>query len=161
MKKLAIVLVVLAAVAALSSPGQAQKERVFKKLMQQKLHSSQAMLEGLAMADFEKISQNADQLLAISNTEEWFVLKTAAYKLHSNEFRRAAEKVARKSKEKNIDGVALGYMELTLSCVRCHQYVREVRDVRHDRLPLPPAGHFGVADVEAARLLASTGRAPE
>jgi hypothetical protein len=39
----------------------------------------------------------------------------------------------KKAKDKNIDGVALAYVDVTLSCVRCHEYVREHRrDARLD-----------------------------
>ena len=58
------------------------------------------------------------------------MIKTPRYELHSNEFRRAAEAIVQKSKEKNIDGVALAYVDMTLTCVRCHDYVREVRETR-------------------------------
>ena len=33
-----------------------------------------------------------------------------------------------KAKAKNIEGVTLAYFEMTMSCVRCHTYVREIRD---------------------------------
>jgi cytochrome c556 len=56
--------------------------------------------------------------------------------MNSNEFRRAAEKIIDKAKAKNIDGVTLAYFEMTMSCVRCHEYVREVRDVSLPASPL-------------------------
>jgi cytochrome c556 len=119
-----------------STGGGAQREGLFKKLMRDKLKTSQTVLEGLALNDFGKIEQNADHLVAISNTAEWFAYKTPEFKLYTNEFRRSAEKIARKAKAKNIDGVALAYMELTMTCVRCHQYVREIRTTRlHDPGP--------------------------
>jgi hypothetical protein len=49
--------------------------------------------------------------------------------MNSNEFCRAAEKVILKARAKNIDDVTLAYIEMIMSCVRCHEYVREVRDV--------------------------------
>ena len=54
--------------------------------------------------------------------------------MHSNEFRRAAETIVQKAKDKNLDGVALAYLDMTMTCIRCHRYVREVRDAR---LPEP------------------------
>ena len=29
-----------------------------------------------------------------------------------------------------MDGTTLAFFEMTMSCVRCHQYVREIRDAR-------------------------------
>jgi cytochrome c556 len=107
------------------------------KIMQEKLKHSQKLLEGIAIADYDKVSRSAEELILLSKTEEWHVIKTPKYEMHSNEFRRAAELVIQKAKAKNLDGVTLAYFELTMSCVRCHQYVREVRDAR---LELPGAG---------------------
>jgi cytochrome c556 len=100
------------------------------KVMVEKLNSSKILLEGIAISDFKKISASAEKLVQLSNKAEWFVLKTPRFELHSNEFRRAAEVIAQKASDKNLDGVALAYFDLTMSCIRCHQYVREVRDAR-------------------------------
>ena len=101
-----------------------------QQLMARKLQCAQKLLEGIALSDFDKTSRQAEELLQLANRAEWLAYKTARYELHSNEFRRAAETIIQKSKAKNIDGVTLAYMDLTMSCVRCHQYVREVRDAR-------------------------------
>ena len=36
------------------------------------------------------------------------------------------------TKDENLDGCALSYVKLALTCVKCHKYVRELR---MDRLP--------------------------
>jgi hypothetical protein len=105
-----------------------------RQLMIEKLQTSQKLLEAIAKADFKQIGREADRLSAMVNREEWMVHKTAKYALYSNEFRRAAETIANKAKDKNLDGVTLAYFDLTMSCVRCHQYTREVRDAA---LPVP------------------------
>jgi len=114
--------------------GSAQKASNLNKLMLEKLDNSKMLLEGIALGDFNKIRRSADTLIQLSKTEEWFVFKTPRYELHSNEFRRAAENIVQKARDKSLDGATLAYFELTMSCVRCHQYVREVRDAR---LPVP------------------------
>jgi hypothetical protein len=103
-------------------------QMALRQLMQNKLQAAQRLLGAIAVADFGQIGAESDKLLQIANQAEWVVVKSPKYELHSNEFRRAAETIARKAKDKNIDGVTLAYMDLTMSCVRCHQYVREVRD---------------------------------
>jgi hypothetical protein len=123
--------------AALCSPreGEAQQKKdKLAQLMDDKLLFAKRLLEGIALGDFTKVTDNAENLIQVSKTAEWFVHKTPRYELHSNEFRRACEALVQKAKAKNIDGVALAYVELTMSCFRCHQYVRELRDVG-----LPPA----------------------
>jgi hypothetical protein len=102
-----------------------------QQLMINKLTNSQKLLEGIALAKYDKIEKHADELIRISKTAEWLAAyKSPRYLAFSNEFQQAAETIAKKAKEKNMDGVTLAYFDLTRSCVRCHQYVREVRDAR-------------------------------
>src|SRR5262245_27984922 len=128
------VIVVLALLAlAAGGPvlhGQAQPPGRVSKVMADKLKQAKILLEGIALAHFNRITNSAEELIQLSKTAEWQVVQTPKYELHSNEFRRAAEAIISKAKMKNIDGVTLSYFELTMSCVRCHQYVREVRDAR-------------------------------
>lgn len=130
MKKLIATFVSVAMFVALAPFGTAQRPGSLNKIMVEKLNSSKMLLEGIAMADFGKISRSAETLMQLSKSAEWFVFKTPRFELHSNEFRRAAENIIQKAKDKNLDGVTLGYFDLTMSCVRCHQYVREVREAR-------------------------------
>ncbi|MFO0865072.1 MAG: hypothetical protein U0744_10555 [Gemmataceae bacterium] len=118
----------------------AEGDQKLNRLMADKLRFSQRILEGIALADYTKITQSAEELIQLSRTAEWFAIKTPRYELNSNEFRRAAEGLIAKAKTKNLDGVVLAYQELTMSCVRCHEYVREVRDAR---LPLPEPNAIG------------------
>ncbi len=123
--------------------GSAQKHAGgLSKLMVEKLDSAKILLEGIALADFHKINRSGEKLIELSRSAEWFVFKTPRYELHSNEFRRAAETLLQKAKDKNLDGVTLAYFDLTMGCVRCHQYVREVRDARG---PLPIDFPFALA----------------
>jgi hypothetical protein len=124
-------LAVVLCAAALLANGHGQETKV-AGLMQQKLAAAQKVLEGVALNDFGKITQNAQDLIRISKLAEWRIVKTPQYELHSNEFRRNAETLLTRAREKNLDGAALAYVELTLSCVRCHKYVREVRTARLD-----------------------------
>jgi len=114
--------------------GSAQRPSELSKLMHDKLDKSKTVLEGIALADFRKVNDSAERLIQLSKATEWFVYKTPRFEMHTNEFRRAAETVVAKAKEKNLDGVTLAYFDLTMACVRCHQYVRDVRDAR---APLP------------------------
>ena len=101
-------------------------------LMQKKLVHAQKMLEGIALADLDMVGQNAADLVVLSKQVQFKVLKTPQYELHANEFRRALEDIQKGVKQKNLDAATLGYMDLTMSCVRCHKHVREVRIARAD-----------------------------
>jgi hypothetical protein len=106
-----------------------------QQLMINKLTNAQKLLEGIALGKFDKMEKHADELIRIARTAEWLANKSPRYEQFSNEFVRAAETIVSKSKAKNIDGVTLAYFDLTMSCVRCHQYVREVRDARGPSMP--------------------------
>ena len=97
------------------------------ELMKKKLKCSQGVLEGIALNDFDKITDNADQLITISQQVEWVVVKTPQYEAFSNQFRKNAESLVKDAKAKNLDGAALDYVDLTMTCVKCHKYVRETR----------------------------------
>jgi hypothetical protein len=143
MKKIALLAAGLLFVGNVSSPpGNAQDGDGLKRLMTSKLKNSQAVLEGLALNDFSKISRGAEALIQFSKTAEWFVRKTAKYELYSNEFRRAAETIVEKARDKNLDGAALAYFDMTMVCLRCHRYMREERDARR---PVPAGPVLGRA----------------
>jgi hypothetical protein len=48
------------------------------------------------------------------------------YVTFTREFQQLTDEMAKKAREKNIDGAALAYLRLTMNCVSCHKYVREV-----------------------------------
>jgi hypothetical protein len=100
------------------------------EIMKLKLKHAQKVLEGIALNDFETIGENARSLLALSQKAEWRVFQTPSYLMHSNEFQPTTEKLIQGSKDKNLDAATLAYLEMTLNCVRCHKYVREVRMTR-------------------------------
>jgi hypothetical protein len=129
-----VVLALLLGIPTLSGHGGEPKkdDKQLHDLMRQKLEASQKVLEGIALNDFDRIGKQADELTAISKRAEWRVLKTPKYELYSNDFQRIAGDLAKSAKDKNIDAAALNYVDLTLTCVKCHKYVRETRDTSAD-----------------------------
>jgi hypothetical protein len=127
------VLLLLAVIPLVSGHG-AEPKKV-SEIMRQKLKQSQMVLEGLAMKDFKKIRDGADELLLLTKEEEWKVFSTADYENYSNEFRRNLQGLMKNAKEENLDGCALSYVDMTLTCVKCHKHVREVRMGRLPSLP--------------------------
>ena len=108
--------------------GHAQEKKPEPKkpsVMQRKLGHAQKVLEALALNDFDKIATNADDLTQCAQEAGWKIVKTARYDLYSNDFMRHLESLKKAAKAKNIDAAALAYVEVTLTCVKCHQYVRE------------------------------------
>jgi hypothetical protein len=95
-----------------------------REFMHRKLEHSQKVLEGIVVEDFDLIEKNARTLNLLSQAAEWQVLPSAEYRRHSEEFRRTTESLVKAAREKNLDGAALAYVQLTLNCVNCHKYVR-------------------------------------
>ncbi|MCU0704049.1 MAG: hypothetical protein MUF18_08745 [Fimbriiglobus sp.] len=113
-----------------------------KELMDAKLKHTQTVLEGIAVNDFDKIVTAADELVRMSRANDFLnAYKGEEYTFQVNTFRRAAAAVSDKAKAKNMDGVMVAYNELTLTCLKCHQ---AMRDKKFDaRLPLPDAPKRG------------------
>jgi hypothetical protein len=74
------------------------------------------------------------------------VIRTPQYELFSNQFRKTAESLVKNAKAKNLDGAALDYFDLTMTCVKCHKYVRETRMTRLDRVPYSKPGASAPGD---------------
>lgn len=129
------VLVVLALFVAGSLANDIYAQIRLQRLMIEKLHAAQKLLEGIALGKTAQIEKQADELIRISKTAEWLENKEPRYQQFSNDFTRAAETIVRKAKAKNLDGATLAYFDLTMTCVRCHQHVREIRDARGPALP--------------------------
>ena len=126
-------LVVPALVAVLVGVGRAEDKPKPKEkpkeltVMQRKLLHSQRVLEGLATGNFEKIATGSDGLVECVKDVTWKINETEKYLLHTNEFLRRLEALKKSAKDKNVDAAALAYVDMTITCVRCHQHLREDR----------------------------------
>lgn len=107
------------------------------ELMVAKLKESQTLLEGITLGDFPKVEKAAIALGRIAQAAEFLNAgKSKEYELQINLFRRATETVNRKAKDRNLDGVVLGFQDMTLTCVKCHQHTRDGQpDARLPHLP--------------------------
>lgn len=103
--------------------------------MKAKLKHSQEVLKGLATEDFDLIAKNSQAMSLLCEDELWQVLQTPEYRERSAEFRRSVDAVTEAAKKKNLEGAALGYVDVTLKCVNCHKYVRKVRMARLEEFP--------------------------
>jgi len=127
MRRLLIVLCCVAAFSVGGGDTHADKPGDIATFMRLKLSHSQKLLEGIALEDFATIEKSAQNLSLLSHEENWQVYQTPDYLRHSDEFRRSVQSIRDAAVKKNIDGAALGYVAVTLNCVNCHKYVRDVR----------------------------------
>jgi hypothetical protein len=112
----------------LAARGQEQRPHTRAELMRLKLEYSKNVLEGLILENYPAIIKNAQALKKLSEAAEWEVPtipNAGEYITFTGEFQRLADELAKKAKEKNMDGATLAYVRLTLNCVNCHKYVRE------------------------------------
>jgi hypothetical protein len=117
------------------------KPNQVKLFMRGKLEHTNRLLEGIALGDFDLVAKHSEKLSLLSLESNWNVLQTADYVQHSIAFRRAADAITKAANDKNLDGAALAYVDMTMRCVACHKHVR---DVRMASVPLP---RFGDAPV--------------
>jgi hypothetical protein len=119
--------VVAAALTGAEDVAARQPQPKTPSVMQRKLSHAQKMLEGLALNDFPKITAATAGLKECAREASWMVVKTEKYAVYSNDFVRQLDRMDEAAKKKNTDAAALAYVEITLTCVKCHQYVREER----------------------------------
>jgi hypothetical protein len=112
--------------------GDAAPKSNLSDFMRVKLRHSQDVVEGLVLADFEEVEKNAQNMSLLSLAETWQVLQTPQYVEYSKKFRAAADALAEAARKKNLDKATEAYNVVTLRCVECHKYVRDVRMARLD-----------------------------
>ncbi|TWU49413.1 hypothetical protein [Rubripirellula reticaptiva] len=93
--------------------------------MQKKLGYSSEILKGLALGDFDLVESSARHLRVLNRIEGFVRSRNPDYRTNINLFDRSTNEVIRQAKAENIEGVTLAYHQMTLSCVRCHQTLRE------------------------------------
>ncbi len=88
-----------------TSPSRTQEAGAAKAstFMRLKLEPAKAVLEGIALADFEMISKNAGAIHNLMLDESWMVIQSDEYRHQSNEFRTIIEQLQQAAKDKNVD----------------------------------------------------------
>ena len=108
-----------------STHAQTDKESGVKEAMRQKVAYSQQVLVGITQADYGLIADNAEKLVKLSNKTNWYSRQIPEYELFLNEFRRNAQDLKEAGQQKNLDAASLAYVQMTLSCVNCHDVIRK------------------------------------
>ncbi len=93
-------------------------------LMKQKLAAAQGLLEGLVREDYDSMKKNADLLKSISKVSTWHKSDSEIFMNYARSFQNAADFLVTNAEAKNLEGISLGYVRVTLECVQCHTHVR-------------------------------------
>ena len=106
--------------------SQKTKQTKLQKLMRGKLDAANKILEGLTTEDFELVGKGSDALTKISSHEAWRVSNDTMYRQQSIEFQSMVKRLSRAAKDEKLDTAALAYVQVTISCIDCHKWVRAV-----------------------------------
>lgn len=98
-------------------------------LMAQKLVAAQSLLTSLALADYDSMSERAEELTQISLQAQWTAPFSSTYAKFGDDFRDALAQLSDSGDNANIDGAALGYVQMVFACVNCHDVVRDRQGV--------------------------------
>jgi cytochrome c556 len=132
---LAVALVVVAILTAWAATGTPAPPKVndVRTFMLAKLEGSKNVLEGLTTENFDLIVKNSQAMGLLSEDALWQVMQTPEYSQRSADFRRITDRLTEAARKKNLDGAALAYVEMTMSCIECHKYVRDQNRGPHDQ----------------------------
>ena len=92
--------------------------------MKKKLEYSQNTLAAIATADFDKIIENAQAMRNLSKVEGFIRGQNLGYRTQLHIFDEANAEIIHQAKKENVEGAALAFTQLTISCVNCHKVLR-------------------------------------
>jgi len=95
-----------------------------RPIMRAKLAHAQGVLQALALEDFDAIASQAYSLAMLSKEADWQIHKTLPYIHYSEAFRKVCVSISHHAEKRDLHGVALDYLEMTMTCVKCHSYMR-------------------------------------
>jgi hypothetical protein len=119
-----VVTFVLITKTGLSAAEPAAKAETTSYWMKKKLEHSQNMLAGIATADFDKIIENGAAMRNLSKVEGFIRGQAPGYREELQIFDKACAEIVRQARRENVEGAALAFTQLTISCVNCHQILR-------------------------------------
>lgn len=93
------------------------------KIMEKKLELSQKILAAIVTEDFPGMSTSSDAMLELAKTQ-WIRNETPEYRAQLKDFWLVLDGLKSAAEDKNADGATLAYVQMTLTCVRCHKYLR-------------------------------------
>jgi hypothetical protein len=105
-------------------PKSKDTKEVRDAVMARKLAHAKDILEGLSIQDFDKLIKSADGLIKCREEVTWRLDQTEDYLFYSNAFLRQCEEIKAAAKKKNVEAATLAYLDMTRTCVKCHEHLR-------------------------------------
>jgi len=95
--------------------------------MERKLHLSQQLLAGITSGDFDKITTSAQAMRGLNKIEAFIRGQTPGYRTQLQFFDESLNEIIQQADKDNLEGAALGFTQLTISCVNCHKQLRAAK----------------------------------
>jgi hypothetical protein len=95
--------------------------------MKKKQEYAGKILTGLTKGDFEMIKTNAEAMQVVGYFEEWDRAERLDYRRQLRYFNDTNKELIRQAEKKNINGATLVYTQMVLSCVQCHNIIRDAK----------------------------------
>ena len=106
-----------------------KKPTSIKPYMQAKMINTQQVLEGLLKRDFKRIEKAAETLkmtsLVAPKVESKDETEDKVFEHFQIEFMRLAARLEQLAADRNLEGAAFAYQNLTATCISCHDHIRD------------------------------------
>ncbi len=103
------------------------KEQPASVWMERKLHLSQELLAGITAGDFDKMAASAQAMRRLNKVEAFVRSRTPGYRTQLEIFDESLAEIERQADKDNVEGAALAFTQLTISCVNCHKQLRAAK----------------------------------
>jgi hypothetical protein len=113
------------AAAATQAKTLADQIKESKFWMDQKLSRTQNILAGLTRGDYDTVTDNAKALNVLNYLEAYVRSDVPEYKEQLQLFKFANGALIKAARDKNSDAATLAYTQLCISCVNCHNVIRD------------------------------------
>ena len=100
-----------------------KKETDNAAVMADKLRYTQQLLTSLAKEDFPVLENSAQELRRVAH-EQWQANSSPEYRTHLQTFWTTLDGIESGAQRKQIEEATLAYMQMTLTCIRCHKALR-------------------------------------
>ena len=114
----------------LSMPTMADQTPQLHRVMREKLAHSQAILGAVVTSDWATLNRESRALAKATEDPTWILMTAPEYLRQSDAFMKAVQRLIEASARKDLDAAADAQVELTRSCVQCHQYLTRRRLAR-------------------------------
>ena len=102
-----------------------------RDVMQRKLDHAHNLLDALAVEDFDSIADSTLQLARLTDDANWLGRPDSQFTANLQRFSWSLETLRTAAQDRDINAAALGYVDMTLRCVGCHQSLRGVRNAQN------------------------------